>query len=137
MVAYHLSFERHPDYLHATVTGTNSVGAVMQYLDDVRQECIRQNCYRVLIEERLEGPRLPAMDVFSIASEGAMKALGIFHAIAYVDERMGDMGTFAETVAVNRGMPVRVFSNVAAAEHWLRAQKEGVREQDIFLQRDN
>jgi hypothetical protein len=49
---------------------------------------------------------------------------------------MGDLGNFAETVAVKRGMPVRVFSSVTAAEHWLSAQEEGVREQDIFLHRE-
>jgi hypothetical protein len=56
--------------------------------------------------------------------------------MAYVDERMGDMANFAETVAVNRGMPVRMFTNVPDAENWLRAQQEGVREQDIFLLRE-
>jgi hypothetical protein len=134
--AYQLSFVRHPLYIHVTVTGTNSRETVMGYLDDIRCECIRQDCYRVLIEERLEGPRLQMMDVFSIASEGAMNALGVFHAMAYVDERMGDMANFAETVAVNRGMPVRMFTNVPDAENWLRAQQEGVREQDIFLLRE-
>ena len=136
MIDYRLSFIRHPRYIHATVTGTNSRGAVMRYLDDIRRECVKQDCYRVLIEERLDGPRLPAMDVFAIASEGSMKALGVFHAIAYVDERMGDMADFAEMVAVNRGMPVRFFRNVEAAEGWLGAQEEGVREQDIFLHRE-
>ena len=108
----------------------------MRYLDDIKRECETQDCYSVLIEERLDGPRLPTMDVFAIASEGSMKALGVFHAIAYVDQLMGDMADFAEMVAVNRGMPVRFFRNVEAAEKWLGAQEEGVREQDIFLHRE-
>jgi hypothetical protein len=58
VIGYELAFARHPDYIHATVTGTNSRDAVMGYLEDVRRECVRQDCYRVLIEERLEGPRL-------------------------------------------------------------------------------
>jgi len=132
-MAYQLAFERHPQYIHVTVTGTNSRDAVMRYLEDVQRECVSQDCYRVLIEERLEGARLPTMDVFAIASQGAMNALGIFHAIAYVDEKMGDMADFAETVAVNRGMPVRAFSNVENAKKWLYALQEGAREQDIFL----
>ena len=137
MIDYCVSFARHTRYIHATVTGTNSRDAVMRYLDDIKRECERQDCYSVLIEERLDGPRLPTMDVFTIASEGSMKALGVFHAIAYVDERMGDMADFAEMVAVNRGMPVRFFRNVEAAEKWLGTQKEGVREQDIFLHRES
>jgi hypothetical protein len=133
---YRLSFERHPRYLHATVTGTNSRDVVMRYLADIKRECEKQDCYSVLIEERLDGPRLQTMDVFAIASEGSMRALGVFHAIAYVDQLMGDMADFAEMVAVNRGMPVRFFRNAEAAEKWLEAQEEGVREQDIFLHRE-
>jgi len=34
--AYQLSFERHPLFIHATVTGTNSREAVMGYLDNIR-----------------------------------------------------------------------------------------------------
>jgi hypothetical protein len=50
VIGYELAFARHPDYIHATVTGTNSRDAVMGYLEDVRRECVRQDCYRVLIE---------------------------------------------------------------------------------------
>jgi hypothetical protein len=74
----------------------------------------------VLIEERLDGPRLGALDVFQIASEASSKAGGTLKAIAYVDVNAeGNMMQFAETVAVNRGVPVVVFSTVADAEKWL------------------
>jgi hypothetical protein len=61
-----------------------------------------------------------------------MRALGIFQAIAYVDTRMGEMAAFAETVVVNRGMPFKSFSSVAAAEQWLLRQDEGSGEKGIF-----
>jgi len=131
-MAYEVDYTRHPQYLHVTVTGTNSPAAVSGYLRELLQECKRQNCYRVLIEERLQGPRLGVDDVFVLASEGAMNALGIFHALAYVDEQMGEMAGFAETVALNRGMPVRAFPTVAAARNWLLAQMEGTDERQIF-----
>jgi hypothetical protein len=60
------------------------------------------------------------MDVFQIASEGTRFAHGYFKAIAYVDVyAVGDLMNFAETVAVNRGLPVKVFSSVSDAEKWL------------------
>jgi hypothetical protein len=44
----------------------------------------------------------------------------VLRAIAYVDVNAdGDLMQFAETVAVNRMLPVAVFSNVADAEKWL------------------
>ena len=118
-----VTFELHPTYLHATVTGTNSRESVQQYMDEVLAECQKQQCFRVLIEERLEGPRLDAMDVLAMASEGSMRALGVFEAVAYVDPQMGKMKDFAESVAVNRGLPISSFFSVAEAEQWLQEQE--------------
>ena len=132
-MAYSIDFVMRPQFLQATVTGKNSAAAVRGYLADVRDECERRDCHRVLIIEKLEGPRLDMGSVFTVASGGAQSALGVFHAIAYVDEEMGDMAEFAENVAVNRGIPVKAFNNIAAAERWLNHLEEGAElEQDIF-----
>jgi hypothetical protein len=136
-MSYQLNFERYPEYLHAIVTGTNDQESVKRYLQDIRAECKRLGCFRVLIDERLEGPRLAVDDVFTIASEGAMDAMGIFEAIAYVDPHMGQMAAFAETVAVNRGMPVRFFESVEDARSWLLEQIDKPDGRHIFTGEDD
>jgi hypothetical protein len=119
-MSYKLSITRKSRYLHAVVTGLNSKENVARYLDEVRRECAIRGCYRVLIEERLEGPRLNTTEVFQIAAEGSSRAQGLVEAIAYVDVNAeGDLMKFAETVAINRLLPVRVFSAVSDAEEWL------------------
>ena len=132
---YKITFEDEPTYFHAKVTGSNSQNTVLRYMNDIYEECIKRDCFRVLIEEQLDGPRLDGMEIFSLVSEGSMKALGRFEAIAYVDENMGDMAEFAETISVNRGMPISVFDNVDDAKNWLTRQKPGASGQDIFLDR--
>ena len=134
-MTYTLNIEVNPTYMHATITGTNSRDVVSQYLYELLQECVKRNCFRVLIEENLQGPRLDAMEVFAVVSEGSMKALGKFEALAYVDEKMGEMAEFAETIAINRGMPISVFDNVDDAKDWLSRQKPGASGQDIFYDR--
>lgn len=122
-MAYTLTILEKPTYLHAVVTGQNSRQTVQKYLQELRTHCIARSCFRVLLEERLEGPRLGLMDVFSIASEGSIDAAGTFKAFAYVDvNAQGDVMQFAETVATNRRMPVVVFSSVADAEQWLLSE---------------
>jgi hypothetical protein len=119
-MSYKLTLDQRPTYLHAVVTGKNSKSSVTGYLEELRAECVARNCFRVLIEEWLEGPRLEAMDVFEIAADGSSRISGMFRAIAYVDvNASGDMMKFAETVAINRGIPIRLFSSVADAEIWL------------------
>ena len=122
-MAYEIQFKTYRNHLHAIVTGQNSADTVARYMHDVLRECGRINCYFVLIEERLEGSRLDSIDIFFVASEGAADALCFFRAIAYVDEAMDpELSYFAETVAVNRGLPVKVFAAKAQAEDWLLAQ---------------
>ena len=119
-MSYELAITQKPVYLHVIVTGVNSRENVARYLEDIRNECTSRGCFRVLIEERLEGPRLGTMDVFQIASEGSARAPGSFEAIAYIDVNAeGELMKFAETVATNRFLPVKVFSSVSDAEKWL------------------
>jgi hypothetical protein len=121
-MSYEVKFYPKPTYLHAVVTGQNSKENVMRYLEDVLRECLSRGCFRLLVEERLEGPRLGTLDIFAIASEGSRQALGLLKAVAYVDVNAeGSLMQFAETVALNRALPVTVFSSVAQAESWLLA----------------
>lgn len=126
-MSYQLKFEQKPGYLQAIVTGQNTAENVRAYLNDLRGECIARGCYRVLIEEQLEGPRLKTLDLFEVIFKGSKQALGLYTAIAYVDlNSEGDLMKFARTAAVNRGLPVSIFSTVAEAEQCLsRGQGSG------------
>ncbi|HEV2431230.1 MAG TPA: hypothetical protein VGT43_06935 [Burkholderiales bacterium] len=117
---YKLTLHQKPAYLHAIVTGENTRENVAGYLAGIWRECMARGCRRVLVEERLQGARLGTSDVFAIVMEEASRAVGVFEAIGYVDTNAGgDMMKFAENVALNRGVPVRLFGNVADAEKWL------------------
>ena len=120
-MTYKLTIENKADYLHAIVTGQNTLENIKQYLQRIIHECKAADCSRLLIEERLEGPRLNTLDVFEIALEESRRAVGVLSAIAHVDiNAEGDLMKFAETVAVNRALPVRTFPTVAEAEEWLK-----------------
>ncbi|MBV9726747.1 MAG: hypothetical protein JO299_16425 [Gammaproteobacteria bacterium] len=125
-MSYEMSIEPRPGYLHVTVRGSNTRDNVMRYMEQVVRECAVRECSRVLVEERLEGPRLGTLDVFEIVSRGSTQFLGTIRAMAYVDVNApsGEMMQFAENVAVNRAFPVRVFPTVAAAERWLQAGQQ-------------
>jgi hypothetical protein len=119
-MSYKLTITHKPRYIHAIVTGLNTRRNVEGYLEEIRRECTARGCFRVLIEERLEGSRLGTMDVFQIAAEGSRRTYPYFEGIAYVDlNAQGDLMKFAETVAANRCLPVAVFSSVSDAENWL------------------
>ena len=119
-MTYTLTIDQKPAYLHVAVTGRNSGENVVRYMEEVIRECTARRCFRVLIEERLEGPRLGTIEVFGMVSKGSARFQGTLEAMAYVDlNAEGDVMRFAEDVAVNRGFPVKVFPTLAAAEEWL------------------
>lgn len=119
-MSYQLELIEKPNYLHAVVTGKNTMENVVGYLKDLLKECEARRCFNVLIEERLEGRRLETWDVYQIASDNSTLARGFFKNVAYVDvNARGELMKFAETVANNRGVPMMLFPTVAEAEAWL------------------
>ena len=117
---YQLTIIEKPTYLHAVVTGQNTMENVVGNLQDLLRECEARQRFNVLIEENLTGRRLETWDVYQVASDSSVHARGIFRAVAFVDvNASGDLMKFAETVANNRGVPINVFTTVAEAEEWL------------------
>jgi hypothetical protein len=123
-MAHTLRITERPGYLHALVTGSNTRADVEGYLDELFGECKDRGIFRVLLEERLEGPRLPAEEAFRIAMEGGLRCGCVTMEIAYVDvNATGDMMRHAAAVASNRWLRVAVFPTVAEAEAWLRSDR--------------
>lgn len=122
-MTYKLIIDQKFSYWHAKVTGENTVENVKGYMEEIVNKCSDAKCPYLLIEEQLEGPRLNSFKVYEIASEGSAHAYGLFNAIAYVDVNAeGVLMQFAENVAANRDLPVKVFETVAEAEKWLIEQ---------------
>ena len=132
-MSYELKIEQRDGYLAVQVTGENKAENVIDCMREISELCSGADCYNLLVHECLEGPRLDTLAVFNVAAEGSLKALGQFDAVAYVDEKMGELADFAETVAVNRGMPLRMFTNLQQATAWIEAQVANPQGQQIFL----
>ena len=122
MTSFDLTITEKPGYAHAVITGPNTEENVAGYIDRLLRECAARRCRRVLIEERLEGPRLYTIKAYQIAAQGASRAKGAFDRIAYVDVNSdgGALLRFAGALAADHHIPVRIFATVAEAEDWLK-----------------
>jgi hypothetical protein len=126
-MSYSLSVVERPRYLHFQVSGTNALGTVRDYLAEIYATCVARRCSAILIEENLSGPSLSVGEVFQIASAGSEATVPAIDTIAYVDanpEHSRERMQFAETVAVTRGINIRLFESVAAADAWLRERAD-------------
>jgi len=69
---------------------------------------------------RLSGPSLDTSSIYDVITQRVPDGAKL-RKVAYVQTKVEDpaMPYFAETVALNRGVNVRLFQNVAAAAQWL------------------
>jgi hypothetical protein len=121
-VAYQITIESTPRYLHVRVTGENSRAAVLGYLAEVNRACAERRCTNVLIEEDLRGPSLDMLEIFRMVADRAGAPDVTPLRVAFVDvnpEHDTSRMQFAENVAVNRGLQLRVFARAAEAAAWL------------------
>ena len=117
---YRLTLVPHPGYLHASVTGAHSVENAARFLREVREACTTQGVSAVLLEVNFSGPSLATGSIFSVISKESAEGK-LLRKVAYVDPSDRDPAKikFAETVALNRGVNVRLFASVEEAGRWL------------------
>jgi hypothetical protein len=125
-MSYVLNVELRSSYLYFTVTGENTYDNVVRYLSEVRDKCLQYKCPYVLIVENLAGPGLSTFSIYDLISKIHEQTTRLVRKIAYVDinpEHNADAMKFAENVAVNLGVFVRVFLTIPAAEQWMIKQE--------------
>lgn len=118
---YELTTIPYDNYLHVKVRGQNNNATVSSYLLDVARLCRKHNYSAVLIEEYLSGPSLSMADIFNIIRNRSSDAWFLSH-IAYVDtntEHDFSQMKFAEMVALNEGVQVKMFQDLSTAQQWL------------------
>lgn len=121
-MGYEIVVREENGYLHVRVTGDNSLDNVRGYFRSALQACARLGHANLLIEENLQGRRLSVADIFHVTVELVEQSRLILRRLAYVDvnpDRSMENTRFAETVAVNRGISMRVFETLDEARAWL------------------
>jgi hypothetical protein len=119
-VAYQLTIEERPTYVYARADGDLTPANALRFLEEAYAACVRSSRPDLLLDMQLHGPDLNTTNVYEVISQRAAAGSRL-RKIAYVPFQRDDrsMAYFAETVAVNRGVNVRLFESVVAAERWL------------------
>lgn len=119
---YTINISLQNNYLHAVITGDNSIKNVDRYLLDIQEAVEQQQCKNVLIEEQLIGAGLDTFDIFDIIRTRARYARDNKLRIAYIDLNRDHHRTtvaFGENLANILGVNVKVFSATPDAVVWL------------------
>ena len=121
---YRLVIVDHPSYLKATVTGEHNAPNALRFLTEAFDACAKSGHSALLLEFNLTGPSLDSSSIFDVVAQRTAIAAKL-RKIAYVDRanfgRDPEKMKFAETVAMNRGVNVRLFHDLETAGAWLSA----------------
>lgn len=121
---YELSFEHRPQYLYAYVCGEHdSYEISKKYWQEVADECQKTGYKKVLIDEDISA-NVSITEIYEFASEiPKMGFQGI--RVAFFDRyhlEQQEINSFGETVATNRGLFSRIFTDFDEAEKWLLSE---------------
>ena len=120
-MSYHLFIEEQPAYVHARATGDMTPENALRFLVEANGACTARGKRRLLLEFGFTGPSLNGGSIYDIITARSSHA-AVFERIAYVDvsgERNPENKRFAETIARNRGVNVRLFPSLDEARQWL------------------
>jgi hypothetical protein len=122
---YELVLIEHPGYLHAIGRGQRTRDNALRFLQEAGDACIKSGRANLLVEMAFTGQQLETSKVFEVVKARSAEGSRLSK-IAYVDVAQAnrERPRFAETVARNRGVNVRLFDDVASAQAWL-AEEEG------------
>ena len=122
MPEYRLTLQPRGAYMHARGEGERTPENMLRYFTEVHEACMKAGFMRVLLEMNLAGPSMETGAIFGVISERSPYGAR-FRRIAYVESSAmtPDRAQFAETVAQNRGVNVRLFPDVASAARWLES----------------
>jgi hypothetical protein len=107
-------------YLHFEFAAEFSIPAAKRAVDEMVNTCMKRNCTRVLFDcRRMTGP-LSTMDRFDVAQYGSEKIERSIRIAMLGREDQVLPDKFFENVAVNRGMDLKLFTDIDEAVGWLK-----------------
>lgn len=120
---FSISYEYETEYLRAHVSGEEDMlqNSIMFWLE-IKEECLKHNYKKCLVTENFKTV-ISTTEMFimvdKLIQEGSPDVK-----IAFVDSNIDHLyqNKFAEDVAVNRGVNVKVFTDTEEAKKWLLSE---------------
>jgi hypothetical protein len=125
-MSIHHTFTLEPDLLLVKATGFDETLADLEaYGRAIIQTCLERGVTRVLCDESALEYRLDTFDTYWAAEFMSQHVPALAKAAIVCQPRGLEAARFWEDTAVNRGLHVRVFTDLAAARGWLQGSSQG------------
>lgn len=120
---YELEIDQDAGFVTARLSGVRRPEALLQAAAEVTTSCRERGMFRLLIDVRTMTGKLDTLETFDVAGRGIPNRTEARRLVrsAILDRSENiERIRFFETVAVNRGLTVKVFDDEAQAIRWLQ-----------------
>ncbi len=130
-MSYELSYKNEPDYLHIQATGIRNVENFVAISIDLLTMANKHGYSKILLDMRGTTGGLGTFDAYELGTKDLTK---LWRTIGQPKVSIIDLEAnrkrfeFMETVAVNQGVNLRMFTDVGEAMEWLGVSKTPVTE---------
>lgn len=117
---YQITFTHHPEYLYAFVTAEKETQEMSVAIwEEILKECGQDKYGKILVEQDIPEVDITYFEKYECVNRLIPELMRIDVAFAdkYIEQL--ELNKFTELVATNRGLTVKVFTNVKKAEKWL------------------
>jgi hypothetical protein len=122
-MSYRLTIEPHETYVQARLDGVRTPENLLRYLREAYLACLQHGKRDLLLEINLVNADLDSSSIYRVVVQRAADGAKLGR-IAYVETGVTSLAKarFAETVAVNRAVNVRLFPTLREARAWLESE---------------
>ena len=116
---YKINYEKDLDYIAITIEGDFSLSPLKELAVDVDRSIDRYKCNRILNDMRPANLSKGAIDIYNMPKAARRAGIEIACKRALVVREQSTDFHFLETVFLNQGHNVKMFTDINEAMHWL------------------
>jgi hypothetical protein len=118
-MSYKINYNKEQDYIAVTIEGEFTLSTIKELAADVAGFVERYNCNHILNDLRHARLTEETLDIYNMPKNAIHAGLGSYLKRALVVSEFSSNFRFLETVFINQGHIVKMFTGIDDALHWL------------------
>ena len=128
-MSYKINYNKEQDYIAVTIEGEFTLSTIKELAADVAGFVERYNCNRILNDLRQARLTEETLDIYNMPKNARQAGIGPYLRRALVVNELSSNFHFLETVFINQGHVVKLFTEMDDALHWLLNKEKSTKDE--------
>lgn len=128
-MSYKINYNKEQDYITVTVEGEFTLSTFKELAADVAVYIERHGCKHILNDLRLARLTENTLDIYNMPKSAKQAGVGSYLKRAMVVSELSSNFRFLETVFINQGHNVKMFTVMDDALQWLLNKEKSIKDE--------